>query len=192
VNENLQQAWSDVASHLRGYIRTRLPDHFAAEDILQDVYLRAHTRLAKSDQPKNLEAWLFQIAKNAIVDHYRKLRPTEEVDDSLLAEDAELDIEDAEKLKASFRRMVQNLPEPYREAVTLTEIEGLTQRKLAGRLGISLSGAKSRVQRGREMLKKDLMECCEFEFDTRGKVIDYKPKGDCCSSGQPTDRAECP
>jgi RNA polymerase sigma-70 factor, ECF subfamily len=190
VNENLQQSWSDVASHLRGYIRTRVPDHFAAEDILQDVYLKAHTRLAQSEQPKNLEAWLFQIAKNAIVDHYRKLRRTEEVDDSLLAEDAELDIEDAEKLKASFRRMVQNLPEPYREAVILTEIEGLTQKELAGRLGISLSGAKSRVQRGRDMLKKDLTECCEFEFDARGKVIDYKPKGECCSSGQPTSRAE--
>lgn len=81
--------------------------------------------------------------------------------------------------------MIDNLPEPYREAVVLTELEGLTQKELAGRLGISLSGAKSRVQRGRQQLKEMLFDCCRFEFDRRGGVVDCEPrsKSDCPECG---------
>jgi RNA polymerase sigma-70 factor, ECF subfamily len=75
-----------------------------------------------------------------------------------------------------FRRMIYSLPEPYREALVLTEFDGLSQQQLAERLGISLSGAKSRVQRGRQQLKEMLHECCTFEFDRRGKVIDCTPR----------------
>jgi RNA polymerase sigma-70 factor (ECF subfamily) len=91
---------------------------------------------------------------------------------------------DIEELKASFRRMIYSLPEPYREAVVLTELDGLTQQELANRLGISLSGAKSRVQRGRAQLKQMLDECCTFEFDRRGKVIGCEPR-------EQTSCAEC-
>ena len=76
--------------------------------------------------------------------------------------------------------MIDGLPAPYGQALTLTEFEGLTQRQLAERLGISLSGAKSRVQRGREKLKEALLDCCQFEFDRRGKIIDCMPKGEGC------------
>lgn len=77
--------------------------------------------------------------------------------------------------------MIDALPEPYREAIVLTELEGLTQKTLAQRLGISVSGAKSRVQRGREQLKQMLHECCSFEFDRRGKVIECEPRSrDAC------------
>jgi len=77
--------------------------------------------------------------------------------------------------------MIYNLPEPYRDALVLTEFEGLTQQEMAKRLGISISGAKSRVQRGREQLKRMLLERCEFEFDRLGRIIDCKPrkKGRC-------------
>ena len=72
--------------------------------------------------------------------------------------------------------MISTLPEPYREALVLTEFEGLTQKQMAARLGTSLSGAKSRVQRGREQLKQMLLERCEFEFDRLGRIIDCKPR----------------
>jgi RNA polymerase sigma-70 factor, ECF subfamily len=71
--------------------------------------------------------------------------------------------------------MVYALPDPYRDAIVLTEFDGLSQKELAGRLGISVSGAKSRVQRGRALLKRQLLDCCQFEFD-RGSVIDCNPR----------------
>ena len=100
---------------------------------------------------------------------------------------AELPEDDAEMegFKAAFRRMIYSLPEPYRDALVLTEFEGLTQKELAERLGISLSGAKSRVQRGREQLKVMLHEWCAFEFDRRGRVIECQPRasGGCQECG---------
>jgi RNA polymerase sigma-70 factor (ECF subfamily) len=84
---------------------------------------------------------------------------------------------------------VAALPSPYREAITLTELEGRTQREAAEILGISLSGMKSRVQRGRAKLRAMLEACCEVAVDARGKVVaceprspGSKPKG-CCGEG---------
>lgn len=180
MNTILEQAWNDVASQLRGYIRARVVDHFTAEDILQDVYLKAHRNIGLLGEHPNVQGWLFQIAKNAMIDHFRKTRPSEPIDEFVSIDAVDFDAAEVERLKESFRRMISNLPEPYREAIQLTDMEGLTQKELAERLGISVSGAKSRVQRGREILKKDLLECCEVEFDRRGSVIDYKPKKECC------------
>jgi len=76
---------------------------------------------------------------------------------------------------------ISTLPEPYREALVLTEFEGLTQKEMAERLGISLSGSKSRVQGGQEQLKQMLLERCDFEFDRLGRIIDCKPRAkDAC------------
>ena len=99
------------------------------------------------------------------------------VPESLPAELPENDAE-LEGLKAAFRRMLYSRPEPYRDALVPTEFEGLTQKERADRLGISLSGAKSRVQRGREQLKAMMHECCTFEFDRRGRVIDCTPRAE--------------
>src|SRR5260221_14706069 len=83
-----------------------------------------------------------------------------------------------------IQEMIDDLPVDYRQALLLTEYEGLTQRELAERLGLSLSGAKSRVQRAREKLKAMLLDCCHFEFDRLGKIIDYQPRCACCANQQ--------
>ena len=151
---------------------------------MQDVFLKAHTRIAQLQSPEKLEGWLFLIARNAVVDHYRKAKPHEELPAELATEAHEPEFENACELRAAFRRMIEELPAPYGQALTLTEFEGLTQKQLAEHLGISLSGAKSRVQRGREKLKEALLDCCRFEFDRRGQIIDCTPRerGDCCNS----------
>jgi RNA polymerase sigma-70 factor (ECF subfamily) len=134
--------------------------------------------------PARLQRWIYLIARNAIIDHYRTRKETVEVPETLAAEQ-EPESDEMEELKTSFRRMIYNLPKPYREALVLMEFEGRTQQELADRLGISLSGAKSRVQRGREQLKDMLHACCTFEFDRRGKVIDCNPraKAKCAECG---------
>lgn len=79
-----------------------------------------------------------------------------------------------------FKTILNHLPEKYREAIVLTEFENLTQRDLAQRLGLSLSGAKSRVQRARAKLKEILLGCCQLEFDRLGNITDYKRKHPTC------------
>jgi RNA polymerase sigma-70 factor (ECF subfamily) len=180
MNATLEHIWHEFAARLGQFIRARVSDPATAEDILQDVFVKIQVRLDQLKDPARLQSWIYLIARNAIIDHYRTRKETVEVSESITT-DHEPESGEMEELKASFRRMIYSLPEPYREALVLTEFEGLTQQQLADRLGLSLSGAKSRVQRGREQLKQMLHECCTFEFDRRGKVIDCIPR----------EKAEC-
>lgn len=183
MNATLEQIWHEFAGKLGQFIRARVADPATAEDILQDVFVKIQARLGQLKDPAKLQSWIYLITRNAIIDHYRTRKETVEVPESLAAEE-EPQTHETDELKVAFLRMIYSLPEPYREALVLTEFDGLTQQQLAGRLGISLSGAKSRVQRGRQQLKQMLTECCTFEFDRRGKVIDCAPRGK-------TECAEC-
>ena len=175
MNATLEHIWHEFAAKLGQFIRARVNDPATAEDILQDVFVKIQARLDQLKDPAKLQSWIYLIARNAIIDHYRTRKETVEVPETLIAE-AEPESDEAEELEAAFRRMIYSLPEPYRKALVLTEFDGLTQKQLAERLGISISGAKSRVQRGREQLKEMLHECCTFEFDRRGKVIECTPR----------------
>ncbi|MCW5553655.1 MAG: RNA polymerase sigma factor SigZ [Verrucomicrobiae bacterium] len=175
MNATLEHIWHEFAAKLGRFIRARVNDPATAEDIMQDVFVKIQARLDQLKDPARMQSWIYLIARNAIIDHYRTRKETVEVPESLIAEH-EPGNGEMEALRASFRRMIYSLPKPYGEALVLTEFEGLTQKQLADRLGISLSGAKSRVQRGRARLKVMLHECCTFEFDRRGKVIECTPR----------------
>lgn len=87
----------------------------------------------------------------------------------------------SEEIASCLKPMINKMPERYKQAVTLTEIKGLTQKDMAEKLGLSISGAKSRVQRGRDKLKEMLLECCHFEFDRLGNILDYQQKSKACA-----------
>jgi RNA polymerase sigma-70 factor, ECF subfamily len=178
-----EKVWEEFHPGLKQFILKRISDEQSAEDILQDVFLKIHARISTLRDEEKLQSWMYQIARNAIADYYREHRATVELPASLLlTEEPLVDDDVVKELIPSVKAMVASLPDEYRQALILTEYEGLTQRELAGRLGLSLSGAKSRVQRAREKLKAMLLDCCHFEFDRLGKVIDYQPKCGCCSS----------
>ena len=77
--------------------------------------------------------------------------------------------------------MIEALPPDYQEAVDLSELQGRTQREVAATQGLSLSGAKSRVQLGRVILREMLAACCALELDRDGKILDYDKKNSSCS-----------
>ncbi len=177
------EIWEQCSASLRQFIRKRVSDEHAAEDILQDVFIKIHSRIDTLQDEEKLESWIYQIARNAVIDYYRKPKPALSLDETEPVDIEEPEFEDAEKeLAVGLTAMVDALPADYREAIWLTEYEGLSQKELAERLGLSFSGAKSRVQRARAQLKGMLLDCCHFEFDRRGKVIDYYPRPDCCSA----------
>ncbi|MEQ1737604.1 MAG: inositol monophosphatase family protein [Rhodoglobus sp.] len=71
---------------------------------------------------------------------------------------------------------VAQLASPYREAITLVELEGKTAKEAAEMVGLSVSGMKSRVQRGRAQLRDLFERCCEIAVDVRGKPTDFTPR----------------
>jgi RNA polymerase sigma-70 factor, ECF subfamily len=175
-----QELWKDLSDKLRRFILQRVPDADTADDILQDVFVKIHTHIDSLQNENRLESWVYQIVRHAIADYYRALQPSINVDEIPLASDQEDDEDAIKELAPCIKAMISALPENDREALMLTSYGGLNQKELAEKLSISPSGARSRVQRAREKLKEILLNCCHFEFDHLGKMIDYQQRPDCC------------
>jgi len=181
--KSLEEIWEEFSLRLRQFISWQVRDESTTEDLLQEVFLKIHANLGNLKEENKLESWVYQITRNTISDHFRRQKPTVNLPEELEIEQNQEENEAIEKLALSIKAMILLLPQKYKEALILTEYQGLTHKQLADRLGISLTAAKSRVQRGREKLKEMLLACCHFELDKRGKVIDYWPNCTCCQQG---------
>jgi RNA polymerase sigma-70 factor (ECF subfamily) len=174
-----EEVWEEFSDRLRSFIRARVSSDMDADDVLSDVFVKVHTSIDTLRDDTSVASWLYQVTRNSVIDHYRRRRVGEVLVDLPEPDNPE---SDAERIIASdLRGMVDELPDKYRDALVMTEFQGLTQIQMAGRLGLSVSGAKSRVQRARGMLRDELLACCHFEFDRRGHMIDFTPKRACCT-----------
>jgi RNA polymerase sigma-70 factor (ECF subfamily) len=170
------------ADEVRRYVRRRVADPDTAEDLAQDVFVKLSQHLRDGSVVGPVHAWLLRVARTTIVDHYRKQGPTIESPDDLVGHEPSPDaLAEAAPLLASCRNFVQALPPEQRDALLQTEYEGRTQSDLAATLGVPVSTVKSRVQRGRKRLEQALLDCCAFEFDRHGQIVDWqrRPGGDC-------------
>ena len=176
-----EDAWRTYREHLYKFIVKRVPDEFIAEDITQEVLMRVYLRLASLQAREKFLPWLYQIARNAIVDYYRRAHHDLELDDTALL--TTLDLDDGpsayDQLTPCLLPLIKQLPATYQAAIQYAEIDNLTQKKVAEKLGISLPGAKSRVQRGRKLLKELLFQCCPIPLDTTGQPLDFQAKPSC-------------
>lgn len=179
MEKQLETIWTELAANLKRFILKRVGDEPTADDILQNVFIKIHTNLDALQDESKLQSWVYQITRNAIADHYRRAPATHTLDEAIPQNDAP-DDETRAALTRSVREMVDCLPEEYRTALVLDTFEGLDQSEIAAQLGISVSGAKSRVQRARAKLRDMMFDCCHFEFDRRGGVINYYPRARCC------------
>ncbi|MBT9559588.1 MAG: sigma-70 family RNA polymerase sigma factor [Myxococcales bacterium] len=182
--------WRELETRLRPFVARRVSRAADVDDVLQDVFLRLQRGLGGLRDADRFGPWVYQVTRSAIIDHGRSqarhpLATHQRVEPDPLPSDENA----AEPLLASSITLFVNaLPEPYREALTLTELGGLTQREAAERLGISLSGMKSRVQRGRALVKQALLDCCHIALDGRGRVMgcEVRPDGKlpaaCCGA----------
>ncbi|NCF09233.1 MAG: RNA polymerase sigma factor SigZ [Gammaproteobacteria bacterium] len=174
-----ERIWHDYHARLLGFIAARVSDTTEAEDLLQEVFLRIHRHIDSLESAEHLQGWIYRITRNVIIDHHRKQRPTVDLPDDLEAPETEVD-DVHHELEGCLAPMIAALPDPYRHALQMTELEGLTQREFADREGLSISGAKSRVQRGRAMVKAMMLDCCHLEFDHQGRILDYTSNHDGC------------
>ncbi len=182
-----EQVWERFNDELKAFIERRIGDTDLASDLLQETFVRIHQGLGSLKDDDRVLAWVYRVARNTIADHFRKTARKETIEAAdVLAKEPEFDNYN-EDVGRWLLGMLPSIPERYRAAVELAEVEGLTQQDVGQRLGLSLSGAKSRVQRGREMMRNMLLDCCHLEFDRRGNVVDYERRGGCsgcCSDGK--------
>ncbi len=178
--------WEEFSNALSGFIFGQVRDETVTDDILQEVFVKIINNIDKLKDKTKLRAWLYQITRNTIIDHYRHHKTEVTIPKILedIADEPEVEAQFSEELGPCIKALVERLPDKYKAAIELTEFEGLTQREMGDKLGLSLAGAKSRAQRGREKLRQLLFECCTFEIDRRGNILEYQSQSDdspeCC------------
>ncbi|NOU59170.1 RNA polymerase sigma factor SigZ [Marinifilum caeruleilacunae] len=178
----VERIWRTYHKQLLSFIQKRVSDPVLAEDILQEVFIKIHSKIDSLQEGKKIKAWLFQITRNTIIDYYRKSNKNEGFDTQNLDLEDENNAEAMADIQSCIVPMIKSLPDDYRDALLLSELNGLSQKELSEKLQISYSAAKSRVQRGRSMLKEALSQCCSFEKDSKGRIIDYEKKVSSCDN----------
>ena len=163
------RAWRAHQAELRGFLKNRAGSAFEADDLLQEVFLKALSQgqdFCAIDDPR---AWLFHVARNLLIDRLRLTKAQVPLPDDL-CEQSLGGVEPVDLLSQCLPRVLSELSPEDREAISLCDIQGVTQKDYAHRLGVSLPAAKSRVRRARLRLREQLAEACQVTFDEDGKV----------------------
>jgi len=178
----LEEILKQYTRQLKRFFAARVRNPFDADDLVQEVFQKTLVHFKTIKGPEKFRAWLFSVARNTLVDHYR--RSARYVNDELssLAKDLEESREVEEELSKCIRPFLKQLPDEYRQVLEAVELQDKPQKQLARDLGLSYSALKSRVQRGREMLRDLFRQCCQYQFDARGGIIDFKIKSPFCNS----------
>ncbi|SES23767.1 RNA polymerase sigma-70 factor, ECF subfamily [Gracilibacillus ureilyticus] len=179
---DIEIIWKKFHQPLKGFVSKRVSDQYIAEDIVQDVFLKIAKSHHTLKEDEKISSWIYNITRNTIIDYYRRKKTMGELPVDLVAENKENETLTKE-LSKCIRPFIKQLPDKYKEAILLTEINGMSQKDLSSHLGMSFSGAKSRVQRGRLKLKELLVACCHIKTDQYGNILDYyEADNDCKSS----------
>jgi RNA polymerase sigma-70 factor (ECF subfamily) len=188
-------AWEDLHGNLKAFISRRVRNPADVDDLVQRVLLQIVKGLASLRDVERLHAWVYRTARNVIVDYYRaptvrrEIASGDQEDLATASAESQVAAQDDERaalqeLAACMAPMIRQLPPAYREAVTLADLEGVNQADAAARAGVSLSGMKCRIQRGRQQLKAVFEECCRVELDRRGSIVAFDPRRpDSCGCG---------
>lgn len=174
-------AWNAHERELRGWLQRRMGNPADAEDMLQDLFLKAMRQGKGFCEIRNARAWLFEVARNALADRLRVARETVPLPDSLAS--PLLETEPVDGLASCLPTALAALSPEDREALTLCDLDGMPQEKFAQHLGLSLPAAKSRVQRARKRLRLQLTTACKVQFDEAGHVCGFAPQGQGQSPG---------
>ena len=185
ITTDTRPALRDLEARLRPFVARRVSSSADVDDVVQDVFLRMQRGLSTLRDEERFGPWVYQVARSAIAEHRRARtrhpladREADKGDDPVTTMDEGEEGAVERNLATYVAPFIAMLPSPYREALTLTELEGVSQKDAAQVIGISVSGMKSRVQRGREKLRALLEACCEIALDARGRVIGCEPRTD--------------
>jgi len=176
------QVWTTYSEDLKYFIISKVKDITIADDILQDTFIKIHTKLSTLKDQTKLKPWCFTIARNSILDYWKTTNQTFEIA-NLEADTEIVEVEHTEK--DCLRGIIKNLPKKYRDPLFLSDIKGLKQQEVADQLHQTLPTTKSQIQRARKLIAKGFMDCCGFVVNKKGNLVgEIKDKADCkvCNS----------
>jgi RNA polymerase sigma-70 factor, ECF subfamily len=178
TNCDVPALWQEHKNELRNFILKRVKDQDLTNDIMQDVLMKVYNFCISKSGVRNIRSWLFQIAQNTIIDHYRRQSKFTNLEN---LPDVEIENENLAFKEALnyITPMLDFLPKKYAEPLKLAGIDGLKQADIAKKLNLNLSATKTRIQRARQLLKTEFVTCCHFETDKNGNIISFEIKDNC-------------
>ena len=191
MERDTSEIWNAFSGKLRGFLHRSLANPADVEDVLQDVFVKVHRHASRLGEEAHLSGWVFAVARNAVVDSRRRRRGTGPSPAEEPATEDEPDLSTHSEVAGGLRELIGELPEKYARALILVDLEGTPFQEAARTLGLSVSGAKSRVQRGRAMVRDALLRCCHFVLNRYGTILDAEPACCCCcaAAGTPAPRS---
>ncbi len=180
---DIEKIWLEVNNKLFTFISNKVQNKDDVRDIIQDTFVKVKLNIDKLLNPAKAENWIFQIARNTMYDYFRdkgksikKENVFERISEDEENEDDILIQQQTESFSDYTGFVVSQLPEKYKKAVYMADIEGKKMHEIADELDLSISGAKSRVQRARRMIKDIILQCCDVTSDNYGNIIEYKSR----------------
>ena len=170
--------WEQFSESLKRFIYSRVKNEEVSNDLLQEVFIKIHINIGNIKKQESLKSWIYTITNNSINDYFKTQSKERKQQFEIMLPEEETSKEHS--AKDCVLPLIHNLPLTYKEAMLLSEIKGLKQAEVAQILGISLSGAKSRIQRGRKLLKDGFIACCDYKLNKAGHLVgEHKEKKDC-------------
>ena len=169
--------WTLYADDIKYFMLSKVKDVNIADDLLQDTFIKVHTKVSTLKDDDKLKSWLFSIAKYTVMDYFRQREIVYEMtDEDFIFEDQKLDHTELDCL----RGIVKRLPKKYRDPLFLSDIKGMKQAEVANQLHLPLATVKSQIQRGRKMIAQGFIDCCDFKVNDKGYLVgEMKEKADC-------------
>ena len=169
--------WDLYSADIKRFILLKVKDDMIADDILQDTFIKVHTKLYTLKNDSKLKPWLFSVARYTILDYFKSSKKTIELHEF----QEEVDAQDQEHTESDcLRGILINLPGKYRDPIFLADIVGLKQKEVAQQLRRPLPTVKSQIQRGRKLIAKGFMDCCGYKMNQQGYLVgELQNKADC-------------
>lgn len=174
MNTEINTIWIDLNEELYKFILGKIKDEQTSKDIHQEVFLKIQTKIHQLKHTSKLTSWVYQITRNSIVDYFRKANNKNISINDLDFPEIDTNNFDYANLTNCINQKIENLSSQHKEAIILTSFKNYSQKELAEHLKISYSGTKSRVQKAKEILKKNILDCPNVESDSTGKLIDFE------------------
>jgi RNA polymerase sigma-70 factor (ECF subfamily) len=170
--------WTEYHTNLERFIASKVKDEQVTKDILQEVFIKVHTKIEQLTDSTKLKSWLFSIARNAVMDYFKSISNTQELTHEELAPEVEGSNSHSEQ--DCLSGIINHLPNKYKRPLYLANIKGVKQSDIAQKLNLPLPTVKSQIQRGRKLILEGYMDCCDYKLDSKGKLVgEHKEKAEC-------------
>jgi RNA polymerase sigma-70 factor (ECF subfamily) len=178
---NFDELWNEFNEKLFNYIKSKVTNTQDAEDILQDVFIKIFNSIEQLENQAAVKSWIYRITQNTIIDFYKKKKDVSVAPETLYVIEDEIDDVDNmnDDISKCIGKMIFMLPDIYQTVYDMYEKKAMKHQEIADALDISISASKVRLKRAKDMFKKKLLECCDFEVDKYGNIIDYHTKEKC-------------